>query len=167
MSEISPWVLSARKWLPTRGKALDVAAGRGRHTRYLLQLGLDVQAVDIDISHLQAEEFAGAEILTADLEGDAWPFDADVYNVVLVSNYLWRPHFPEIRRSLKPGGLLVWDTFSAGNEAYGRPSNPEFLLEEGELLQAFSGFQILDFADGYTEKPTPAMRQSIICRKPD
>jgi len=167
MSDILPWILSARKWLPATGRALDLAAGGGRHTQFLLDLGLDVVAVDIDTSRLQETGMQGADILTADLETEVWPFLEEDFDVVLVSNYLWRPHFSEIRRSLKPGGMVLWDTFAVGNEAYGRPSNPQFLLREGELLEAFSGFQILDFAEGYVEVPSPSVRQSIICRKPD
>ncbi len=167
MTDISPWILAARKWLPVEGAALDLAAGSGRHTLFLKDIGLDVVAVDIDTSSLAGEEFEGVEVITADLEGEAWPFSEEVFSVILISNYLWRPHFSEIRKSLKPGGLVLWDTFSVGNEVYGRPSNPNFLLTEGELLDAFSGFQILDYAHGYTDKPGPAMRQSIICRKPD
>ena len=164
---ISTWVEGAEKWLPKQGVALDVAAGKGRHTVHLNQAGLDVVAVDINIADLQALSSPSVSVVSADLEGEAWPFQADAYDLILGVNYLHRPLFSSVRDSLKPGGIVIWDTFAAGNEKYGRPSNPNFLLQEGELLKFFEGFQILDFADGFVETPKPAMRQSIICKKPD
>ncbi|MBE7636551.1 methyltransferase domain-containing protein [Sneathiella sp. P13V-1] len=165
--KISSWVAGAEKWLPETGVALDVAAGKGRHSIFLSNLGLDVVAVDINTSHLDLLPQKNINVVGADLEGEAWPFHLEVYDVILGVNYLHRPLFPAIRNSLKPGGIVIWDTFAIGNGKYGRPSNPNFLLSEGELLKSFEGFQILDFADGFVDGPKPAMRQSIICKKPD
>ena len=165
--KISNWVGAAEKWLPKSGVALDIAAGKGRHSIYLADLGLDVVAVDINTSHLDALAQENITVIGADLEGEAWPFHLEVYDVILGVNYLHRPLFPAIRNSLKPGGIAIWDTFAIGNEKYGRPSNPDFLLGQGELLKLFEGFQILDFADGVVDGPKPAMRQSVICKKPD
>ncbi|TNE39785.1 MAG: class I SAM-dependent methyltransferase [Alphaproteobacteria bacterium] len=132
--------------LPEGAHVLDLACGAGRHTKACLEKGLKVTAVDIDTSHLRPRE--NLTIVTADLEGAPWPFDNQTFDAVLVTNYLHRPLFSHIKDALKPGGLLLYETFAVGNERHGRPNNPDFLLNAGELRQSFSeGFDILSFEE--------------------
>jgi hypothetical protein len=70
-----------------------------------------------------------------------------------VTNYLWRPLFPILLASLAPGGVLLYETFAAGNETVGRPSRPDFLLRAGELLQACAGLQVVAYENGFLEEP--------------
>jgi len=159
----SAWV---SRWLavaPRSGKALDVASGAGRHARLLASRGLDVVAVDRDAGALALLD--GAPRVTtciADLEGAAWPFAPASFDVVVVANYLHRPLFPSIAAALRPEGLLIYETFMVGNERYGRPSNPEFLLRPGELLKAFlPALAVLGFEQGMVATPKPAVVQRL------
>jgi SAM-dependent methyltransferase len=157
----SDWV---RRWAPlvTHGPVLDVACGGGRHARLFLQKGIAVVAVDRD-----AQAIPGAEFVQADLEGGAWPFAGRRFAAIVVTNYLHRPLLPVLRESLDPGAVLIYETFMAGNERYGRPSNPAFLLEPGELLEAFAALTPIAFEQGYVERPKPAMVQRLCARKGD
>ena len=145
---------------------LDFACGRGRHTRLALGLGHLVTAVDVDCSGLEdLRGSPGLTILERDLESEPWPFPVHSFDMVIVSNYLWRPLLSEIGAAVRPGGLLVYETFGLGNEAYGKPSNPDFLLKPGELFETFSpSFEVLHFNEGYEEQPKPAMRQTFAGR---
>ena len=118
---------------------LDLAAGSGRHARYLRGLGYRVVAVDLDVSQMAdlADDDA-VELVEADLEHGSWPFERRRFDGVVVTNYLHRPLLPVLASSLAPGGVLIYETFAEGNEQYGRPSKPDFLLKEGELMEAFS-----------------------------
>lgn len=140
---------------------LDLAAGGGRHTRLLLDMGMAVEAVDRDIEALRP--FAGERcaVRQLDLEtGAEWPLRRD-YDGIVVANYLYRPLLPEIARSLAPGGIVAYETFAVGNERFGRPSNPDFLLRPGELLAAFAGLTVLAFEQGEVAEPRPAVIQRI------
>lgn len=119
-------------------RLLDVACGGGRHLRYALSLGYAVTGIDRDLKRIaDLTGQPGVTSIEADLEaGQPAPFAGERYNVVLVTNYLWRPLLPDIVAAVVPDGLLIYETFARGNEAYGRPSNPDFLLEPGELLDA-------------------------------
>ncbi|MDZ4843741.1 MAG: methyltransferase domain-containing protein [Hyphomicrobium aestuarii] len=137
----SPWVAAHLPVAEAGQRLLDVACGGGRHTRLALARGYLVTAVDRDVA--QMADLAGqprVEIVAADLEMDrgdmatAPPFAGKTYDVVIVTNYLWRPLFPAIVSAVAPGGLLIYETFARGQEAFGKPSNPDFLLEPGELL---------------------------------
>lgn len=153
--------------LPKGRSVLDLACGGGRHTRLALELGHQVTAVDIDVSGLRdLGGQTGLNVLEADLEGASWPFEAECFDVVIVANYLWRPLLTLISASVRPGGLLLYETFGVGNEAYGKPSNPEFLLKTGELRSFFfKGFEVLHFHEGFQESPKPSIRQSFVGRK--
>jgi hypothetical protein len=143
----SPWVL---RWAPlvTRGPVLDVAAGSGRHSRVFLSRNIPVVAVDRDPQPLPEE----VTIVKADLEdGSPWPFEGQRFGGIVVTNYLHRPLLPILARSLAEQGVLIYETFMIGNEKLGRPTNPEFLLNPGELLQAFAGLAVLGFEQGRTE----------------
>ncbi len=123
------------------GEALDVACGSGRHIAPCRALGMHVVAIDRDIS--RASQFADDPWVTLreeDLEdGGKFPVPPATYDVVIVTNYLWRPILPDIVASVASNGILIYETFAIGNERFGKPSNPNFLLRPGELLEAVHG----------------------------
>jgi len=152
----SEWVI---RWAPriAHGTVLDLACGEGRHARLFLERGLKVVAVD-----REPKQIPGARFVLADLEGgNPWPLPGETFEGVVVTNYLHRPLFSRILESLKPGGILIYETFMAGNERFGKPSNPEFLLQPGELLRAFSRLQVLGFEEGELRFPKPSMIQRL------
>jgi SAM-dependent methyltransferase len=156
----SDWVV---RWAPrvARGPVLDVACGGGRHARLFRDGGLEVVAVDREPVELEAIRF-----VKADLEnGDPWPFAAQRFGGIVVTNYLYRPLFPQLVSSLAEGGVLIYETFMLGNERFGKPSNPEFLLRPGELRAAFKALQELGFEEGEFEQPKRAMIQRICALK--
>jgi SAM-dependent methyltransferase len=136
--------------LPRSGRALDVACGRGRHALWLAAKGLDVTAIDRDaaaIAHLNdAADQSGVRITTdvVDLETDPPPWlGSHAYEVVLVFNYLHRPLLPALREAVKIGGRIFYQTFTRRQAERGRPTNPAFLLEDGELERLMAPFTIL------------------------
>ena len=167
MQPPSPFILKYLSEIKPGGSVLDLACGKGRHTRVCLEHGLDVTAVDIDTRGLG--DLAGTAKLTlisADLENAPWPLGEATFDAVIVANYLWRPLFQNIRDAVAPGGLLLYETFAAGNERYGKPSNPDFLLQEGELREVFAkGFGILFSEQVVEQVPAPAVRQRLAARK--
>jgi SAM-dependent methyltransferase len=115
---------------------LDVACGYGRHALYFAARGATVIAVDRDAAALAKLSLApGVETRLADLEGEAWPLGDERFDAIVVSHYLHRPLLPNLRAALAADGVLLYETFALGNEAYGRPANPAFLLRPGELLE--------------------------------
>lgn len=163
-----PWVKKHIDLIGRFGTILDLAAGAGRHTSLALALGHSVLAVDRDVSRLaRFGRLAKAEVLQADLEQDEWPLSGRQFSGIIVCNYLWRPLFRDVVDSLMPGGVLIWTTFSIGNEKHGRPRNPDFLLRRNELAQAvLPGLEILGFQDRESRGPQPTVRQSICARLP-
>jgi SAM-dependent methyltransferase len=160
----SPWVARFAP-LAKPGEALDLACGNGRHTRLLAAQGLQVLAVDRNPAALAASAGEGVTTLACDLEADgaSWPFEAGRFAVIVVTNYLHRPLFAQIAASLRPDGILIYETFAQGNEVYGKPSNPAFLLAPGELLALAhdGGLQVLAYEDGHVERPHPAQVQRL------
>jgi SAM-dependent methyltransferase len=158
----SDWV---RRWAPliaAGGRVLDVACGPGRHARWLAGLGRHVVAVDRDPA--ARETLAGVpsvEVVIADLEGGPWPFERERFDGVVVTNYLHRPLFPRLLEVLADGGALIYETFAAGNERYGRPGNPDFLLQPNELLERTRPLRVVAFEQGRLERPKPAVIQRI------
>jgi len=147
---------------------LDLAAGGGRHTALLRDRGFQVLAVDRDTSALD-RRFAGdsaVEIRSLDLEdGGGWRLGHGFAGIV-VTNYFHRPLFPAMVDTLVPGGAVVYETFMQGNERFGRPSNPDFLLTPGELLAAFgSALTVVAFEQGIVDQPWPAAMQRIAAIK--
>lgn len=142
---------------------LDLACGKGRHTRLLADRGHPITAVDIDVSGLiDLREDPRIEIRQANIETSDWMFSGTQFAAIIVSNYLYRPHFIWLADSLQPGGVLLMETFAQGNEAYGRPQNPDFLLVAGELLSAFGNhLQIVAYEHGLELQPKVAVRQRI------
>lgn len=160
----SPWVVRHAQSIPARGKVLDLACGSGRHARFLAGLGYPVLAVDRDAEALAGlSTIEGITTRQLDLEGEEWPLAGQVFDGIVVTNYLWRPRLPDVLALLAPGGVLIYETFMVGNAAYGKPSNPDFLLQAGELRQlaAAAGLREVEYAEGYVASPKPAMRQAI------
>ena len=152
------------RWAPLieRGLVLDMASGQGRHARFFAERGLQVVAVD-------REQQAFSDQITfvkADLEnGGPWPFAGQRFAGIVVANYLYRPLLPVIAEALAPGGILIYETFMLGNERYGRPSNPEFLLRPGELLDVFKALELVAFEQGVIRRPKPAVVQRLCARR--
>jgi len=161
----SPWVRRWAAWIRPGGAVLDVACGAGRHARWLAALGFEVDAVDRDPA-LFASPPASVRLLAADLESGPWPYGGRRFDAVIVANYLHRPLLPTLVDSLEPGGLLVYETFARGNERFGKPSNPAFLLEPGELLEAVRGrLRVLGYEDIVVEEPRAAAVQRLCARR--
>jgi SAM-dependent methyltransferase len=144
---------------------LDIAAGRGRHTRLLLDMGFAVTAVDRNIDPLRP--FAGDKCSVHAIDLEAGPPE-DVlrelgggYDGIVVASYLHRPLFRWLMAALTPGGVLIYETFALGNERFGRPASPEFLLRPGELLEVFAALTVVAFEQGEVSHPGPAVKQRI------
>lgn len=151
----SEWVV---RWAPriTQGTVLDLACGYGRHARLFLERKLKVVAVD-----REPQDIPGARFVQADVENGPWPLAGEQFEGIVVTNYLHRPLFPVLKESLREGGVLIYETFMVGNEKFGRPSNPAFLLRTGELLAAFAGLRIVGFEEGEVREPKPAVIQRL------
>jgi SAM-dependent methyltransferase len=162
--DASLWI---RRWshlVPAGGDVLDVASGRGRHARWFASRGHPVTAIDRDGEALATLKGV-AETLDADIENGPWPLPGRQFAAVIVTNYLWRPLFPQLLASVAPGGLLLHETFAAGNETVGKPSRPDFLLQPGELLDACRGLRVVAFEDGFLADP-PRFVQRIAAARP-
>jgi SAM-dependent methyltransferase len=159
----SAWVCRFAPLIAAGGAVLDLACGQGRHARHLAGLGYRVEAVDRDRGALAAlAATAGITARCADLERSPWPYGAGVFDGIVVANYLHRPLMAALLDALRPGGVLIYETFALGNEKYGRPSNPEFLLRPDELRQWVQGrLNVLAFEQGSVERPKPAVIQRI------
>ncbi len=161
----SAWVRIFVPLIRSGGRVLDLAAGGGRHTRLLLDMGLLVTAIDRDVADLRAFAGGNCEIRQIDLETGApgIPMEAlgGGYDGIVVTNYLHRPLLEPIVAALAPGGVLIYETFALGNERLGRPRNPDFLLRPGELLDAFAALTIIAFEQGEVTVPRPAVIQRI------
>jgi SAM-dependent methyltransferase len=161
----SPWVARWASLIRPGGEVLDLACGSGRHARYLVQLGFEVCAVDRDTG-LFPEPPRGVELLGADLEAGPWPFTGRRFDAIVVTNYLHRPLLPLLAEALEPGGVLVYETFARGNERFGKPSNPDFLLAPGELLEAVRGkLRVVAYEDLVVMAPRPAAIQRLCARR--
>jgi SAM-dependent methyltransferase len=141
--------------VPKGATLLDVACGHGRHAKFFAARGVKVTAVDRDeaaIASLRGIENVVAQ--SHDIEGNeasphAWPYGENAFDAILVCNYLWRPTFLAMLASIKPGGVLLYETFMIGNERYGKPSRTEFLLRSNELLDLLrTDFTIRAYEEG-------------------
>ena len=137
--------------------------------KWFAQQGHTITGMDRSVEALDAAARFG-QVILADLENDPWPLQADAlpqqFGVVVVTNYLWRPLFPLIAASLAPGGLLLYETFCAGNETVGKPRRSDFLLQPAELLRAFASLRIVAFEEGFLDQPARFL-QRIAAVKPD
>ena len=150
------------------GRALDLAAGAGRHTALLLARGLNVVAVDRDVADLRAAfgTNPACRVVELDLEdGGPWRLGQG-YDGIVVANYLHRLLLPLLAAALAPGGMLIYETFMRGQERFGKPSNPDFLLDPDELRQAYAGtLEVIAFEQGVFNEKRPAALQRIAARK--
>ena len=157
MDTPSEWVV---RWayLVERGPVLDVACGAGRHAIFFAERGFEVLAVDREDQVLPG----AIRSIRANLEdGSPWPFPGRRFAAIVVTNYLHRPLLPRLIESLEEGGVLIYETFMAGNERYGKPSNPDFLLRPGELIEAFGALTVVGFEQGVLERTKKAVVQRI------
>lgn len=172
----SDWVVEHLGLIPAGGTAVDVAAGRGRHTRLLRARGHPVVAIDVDTTVLDPgpPSPVGIEVVTADLEaavgsGDGWPLGGRRFAAVVVTRYLHRPLLPVLADAVEPGGVLLYETFMEGHPAVGgRPSNADYLLRPGELLEVAraAGLQVIDHREGAVALPRPSILQAVAAIRP-
>ena len=162
----SAWVKRWSHLVKPQGTVLDVACGYGRHAYYFHEQNHAIALVDraqaaIDSIAIPAH---ACEKVTADIENGPWPFTGRQFDAVVVTNYLWRPLIPALLASLSPGGVLIYETFAAGNETVGKPSRPDFLLRPGELLDICKDLRVVAFEDGFlagAAEQTPRFVQRI------
>ena len=162
--EPSDWVSHFASLVPTGGLVLDLACGNGRNGRFFLERGHRVVMVDPDIVPItDMASFEHVEIVATDLEdGRPWPLGDRTFDAVVVTNYLHRPIFPNLIRSVAPGGAFIYETFAQGNEQFGRPNNPDFLLHREELLIVTRPeLRVIAFEDVVVESPRPAVVQRV------
>ena len=160
----SDWV---QRWahLAQKGSTvLDVACGAGRHMRFLAAMGHPVTGVDRHPEAL-AQARAFGQIVCADIENGPWPFQGQTFACVLVTHYLFRPLWHALLGSVAPGGVLVYETFAAGNETVGKPSRPDFLLQPGELLQVCAGLRVVAYEDGFAQGPDRFVQRVVAVRE--
>jgi SAM-dependent methyltransferase len=165
----SPWVQACLAQLHPKGaapaglRALDLACGAGRHACYLASLGYQVHAVDKALPDRAAWP-ANVHFEQMDLEQQAWPLAGQQYDLIVVTNYLHRPHFNSLLNNLKQSGsVLLYETFMLGNEQYGSPRSPAFLLKPDELIELTKPLHVLRFEQGFRGASSPAMIQRVMC----
>jgi SAM-dependent methyltransferase len=165
--DASSWVRRFAPLILAEGYVLDLACGAGRHAALLASLGHIVLAVDQDISAIEGLQNPRIQCQKEDLEGDTWPLSGQQFSGIVVTNYLYRPFLEQLPKMLCDGGILIYETFAAGNAKFGKPSNPNFLLNTGELLAlaASAGLKVLAYEDIYLDQPKPAMVQRICALK--
>jgi SAM-dependent methyltransferase len=163
-ADASPWVVRFAPLVAEGGVVLDVAAGGGRHTRWFVDAGRRVVAVDRDTSALlDLAERDDVEVVQADLEQSPWPLPERRFDGVVVTNYLHRPLLPTLVASVASGGVLIYETFAVGQQRYGRPTNPDWLLRPGELLEAVRGeLTVVAYEDVTTDRPARVQRIAAI-----
>ena len=163
----SAWVERFAPRIPEHGVVLDLACGAGRHARHLLGLGYRVVAVDVDVSRLvDIGPAHRIEVVEADLETKPWPFLGKRFDGIVVTNYLHRPLLPILVESLADGGALIYETFATGHEKLGRPRNPNYLLNPGELRAAFvPPLVLVAYEEATDPAPNAAVRQRICALK--
>jgi len=150
----APWLTEHRHLLPPRGEALDVACGRGRHALWLAAQGFSTLGIDRDADAVLAlnEEARRLRLPLAaavvDLEAGEVSLGHAAYDLLVVMRYLHRPLFPSLLAALRPGGVLVYETFTRAQAARGKPSNPRFLLEDGELRELIRPLAVLVEREG-------------------
>ncbi|MBP6006635.1 MAG: class I SAM-dependent methyltransferase [Rhodoferax sp.] len=154
--DASEWVVRWSHLVQSGASVLDIACGSGRHMAWFASRGCQVIGIDRAQDALDCASGFGTTVL-ADIENDPWPLIIDglprQFDLVVVTNYLWRPIFQHMLDSLAPGGLLLYETFTQGNETVGKPSRPDFLLKPGELLQLCLGLHIVAYENGFLSQP--------------
>jgi SAM-dependent methyltransferase len=154
------------------GPVLDLACGSGENGLFVAGLGLPVVLADRSLEAARAargslkEHGLAVQLWEVDLETGANPLPEEHYRAILVFHYLHRPLIPHIREAIRRGGILIYETFTSEQPKYGKPRNPDYLLQPGELAGWFEDWQIIHRFEGLLESPPRAMAQ-IVCRKPD
>ena len=171
LSAPSPWVVRWSHLAAPGASVLDVACGGGRHLAWFAQRGHPVTGVDRDTAAARTH-LPDAELVTADIETGPWPLALTTdtsaprqFGLVVVTNYLWRPLWPQILASVAPGGVLIYETFAAGNETVGRPSRPDFLLQPGELLRVCADWHVVAYENGTLAAPARFVQRIAAVRK--
>jgi SAM-dependent methyltransferase len=149
----SDWVKRWSHLLQAQGTVLDVACGHGRHAWWFYRLNHRLTLVDRSQAAMDCIAIAAptCEKVVADIENGPWPLTGRQFDAVVVTNYLWRPLMPTLLASLAPGGVLIYETFTAGNETVGKPSRSDFLLRPAELLQVCKDLRVVAFEDGFVQ----------------
>ena len=149
----SRWVQRWSHLVVPGGVVLDVACGHGRHAHWFYGRNHPLALVDRAQAAIESIALppARCEVVVADIENGPWPFAARQFAAVVVANYLWRPLFPVLLASLAPGGVLIYETFTRGNETVGKPSRADFLLSPGELLEVCAALRVVAFEDGFED----------------
>ncbi len=165
----SPWIMRFAEQLAPGAEVLDLACGEGRHARALAARGCRVEAIDRDIACGQAlAGVTGVRFRNLDLESGPWPLEPDAYDAIVVANYLHRPRLALLARSLRKGGLLIYETFAHGQQCLGRPTCPDYLLAPFELAAVFAPLlHVLAFEDGLVQEPRPARVQRLCAIRAD
>ena len=148
----SEWIVRWSHLLAPEATVLDVACGSGRHMQWFAGRGHPVTGVDRSPEATQAAGAFGRTV-TADIEAGPWPFTGQAFGAVVVTHYLWRSRMADIVAAVAPGGVLLYETFAAGNETVGKPSRADFLLQPGELLAACSDLRVVAYEDGFLPEP--------------
>jgi SAM-dependent methyltransferase len=165
----SQWVKRWSHLIPTDAKVLDVACGFGRHMQWFSRRGCYVTGIDRSPDAVQASSHFGT-ILHADIENGQWPLmngqKTQTFDGVVVTNYLWRPLIPTVLASLAPGGCLIYETFSRGNETVGKPTRRDYLLETGELLKICQNLRVIAFEEGFLPNPEHFVQRIVAVNAP-
>ena len=167
-SEPSEWIKKYLKKNINNKNLLDLACGSGRHSIYASSLGYKVTSVDINknkLSTLTLKKFISPIQLNIE-EPNSWPFIDKSFNVVIVTNYLHRPIFKHIISSIKLNGILLYETFSKENSQFGRPNNPDYLLNSLELFLLAKKYrmEILNYEENMIEFPNKKAIQRIYAK---
>ena len=171
---VSPWVARWSHLVKPSGSVLDVACGAGRHTLHFLKqkchvAGIDIaqSALDLIANQLGLAEQKRCRLIQADIENGPWPLQDAQFDAVIVTNYLWRALLPTLAQSLTDGGVLIYETFAQGNESVGKPSRPDFLLKNGELLSYCAAHQlrVIAYEDGFSDQPERFMQRVVAVRE--
>lgn len=164
----SDWLKRWWHLIPAGGQVLDLACGSGRHAVFLAARGYQVTAVDRDLGACaEVRDTPGVTWLAHDLETEDWPFDAGIWQGVVVVNYLYRPLFPHLIAGLASGGALIYATYAHGQQRFGRPRDPSHLLMPGELLEVARGqLRVVAYEDVEETRPLACRRQRLAALKP-
>ena len=177
-SDLMPSQLLVDQWRQfekkiSGGPILDLACGDGHNGVFLATKDLPVICCDVSEEALSRAEKLAAEnrvtvaLWQVDLEGEEVnPLPEDSYEGILVFRYLHRPLIPCMKKALKKGGILIYETFTTEQPKFGKPRNPKFLLKAGELLEWFKDWEIIYHFEGIKEGPKRAIAQ-IVCKKPE
>ncbi|QSI30077.1 methyltransferase domain-containing protein [Variovorax sp. RKNM96] len=162
----SEWIVRWSHLLAADATVLDVACGAGRHMQWFAGRGHSVTGVD---RSPEATDAAGTfgQTITADIESGPWPFTGQTFGAVVVTNYLWRARMADIVTAVAPGGVLLYETFAAGNETVGKPSRADFLLQPGELLAACQDLRVVAYEDGFLPEPARFVQRIAAIRAPE